>query len=56
MSWFYTDTRHPEGDARRYREFTTGDESDAWFARNDPEGVAWEYPDLASYLKVERAR
>ena len=53
--WFYTDARYPEGGDRRYKAFATGDEADAWFAENDPEGVAWEYPDLTSFLAVERA-
>ena len=56
MSWYYTDTRYPEVDERRYRRFATDVAAEAWFAQNDPEGVAWEYPDVATYLAVERAQ
>jgi hypothetical protein len=41
--WIYVDTRYEIGDKRHLELFATADAADAWFAENDPEGVAFAY-------------
>jgi hypothetical protein len=40
----YTDTSKQVGDANHLKVFATVDAGETWFAENDPEGVAFEYP------------
>jgi hypothetical protein len=40
----YTDTSKQVGDANHLKVFATVDDGETWFAENDPEGVAFEYP------------
>lgn len=46
--WVYVDTSRDVGDAQHLRVFATAEVADAWFKENDPEGVAFEYPVVAS--------
>ena len=42
--WIYVDTRKEVGDEDHLKVFSSTDAANAWFAENDPEGVAFEYP------------
>jgi hypothetical protein len=39
----YVDTRKQVGDRDHLKVFANRSAADAWFAKNDPEGVAFEY-------------
>ena len=39
----YVDTSKQVGDPDRLKVFANADAAEAWFAENDPEGVAFEY-------------
>jgi hypothetical protein len=39
----YVDTRKQVGDVEHIKVFADQDVAEAWFAENDPEGVAFEY-------------
>ena len=39
----YVDTSKQVGDKDHLKVFATPDAAEAWFAKNDPEGVAFEY-------------
>ena len=39
----YVDTSKQIGDLDHLKVFTNADAAEAWFAENDPEGVAFEY-------------
>lgn len=41
--WIYVDTSKSVGDPDNLKVVANRDAADAWFARNDPEGVAFEY-------------
>jgi hypothetical protein len=41
--WIYVDTSKEVGDADHLKVFADQDVADAWFAENDPEGVAFAY-------------
>src|SRR5207237_561819 len=41
--WIYVDTSKSVGDPNHLKVFVNRDAADAWFVRNDPEGVAFEY-------------
>jgi hypothetical protein len=41
--WAYVDTSKQVGDAEHIKVFANADAAEAWFAENDPEGVAFEY-------------
>ena len=41
--WIYVDTSKQVGDPDHLKVFASQDAADAWFAENDPEGVAFEY-------------
>ena len=41
--WIYVDTCKQVGDAEHAKVFATTNAAEAWFAENDPEGVAFEY-------------
>jgi hypothetical protein len=41
--WIYVDTSKQVGDKDHLKVFATEDAANAWFAENDPEGVAFEY-------------
>ena len=44
MSVFvYVNTNKQVGDAEHLKVFANRDAAEAWFAENDPEGVAFEY-------------
>jgi hypothetical protein len=45
--WIYVDTSKQVGDADHLRVFKTAEAAERWFAENDPEGVAFEYPIIA---------
>lgn len=42
--WVYIDTSKMIGDPDHVKAFATIEAAEAWFAQNDPEGVAFEYP------------
>jgi hypothetical protein len=50
--WIYVDTNKDVGDKDHLKVFATADAAEAWFAENDPEGVAFEY----SVIGTESAR
>ena len=39
----YVDTNKQVGDREHLKVFADADAAEAWFAENDPEGVAFEY-------------
>jgi hypothetical protein len=39
----YVDTSKQVGDWEHLKVFANADAAEAWFAENDPEGVAFEY-------------
>jgi hypothetical protein len=39
----YVDTRKQVGDPEHRKVFADAEAAEAWFAENDPEGVAFEY-------------
>jgi hypothetical protein len=41
--WIYVDTSKQSGDPNHLKVFANADAAEAWFAENDPEGVAFEY-------------
>lgn len=41
--WIYTDTSKRVGDEDHLKVFASEDAANAWFAENDPEGVAFLY-------------
>ncbi len=41
--WIYIDTNHEVGDRDHLKLFANYEAADAWFEKNDPEGVAFEY-------------
>jgi hypothetical protein len=41
--WVYVDTSKQVGDRDHLKVFANRDAADAWFAKQDPEGVAFEY-------------
>jgi hypothetical protein len=41
--WIYVDTSKQVGDPNHLKVFANQDAAEAWFAENDPEGVAFEY-------------
>ena len=41
--WIYVDASKQVGDPERLKVFANADAAEAWFAENDPEGVAFEY-------------
>ena len=41
--WIYFDTSKQVGDHEHLKVFANADAAEAWFAENDPEGVAFEY-------------
>jgi len=43
----YLDTSTQVGDPDHFKVFASADAAEAWFAENDPEGVAFEYPVIA---------
>ena len=43
----YLDTSTQVGDPAHFKVFASADAAEAWFAENDPEGVAFEYPVIA---------
>jgi hypothetical protein len=45
--WIYIDTSKLVGDVDHLKVFASEDAADTWFAENDPEGVAFEYPVLS---------
>jgi hypothetical protein len=44
--WIYVDTSKQVGDVDHLKVFASKDAAERWFAENDPEGVAFEYPVL----------
>jgi hypothetical protein len=43
MTVLYVDTSKQVGDPDHLKVFANADAAEAWFAENDPEGVAFEY-------------
>jgi hypothetical protein len=41
--WIYVNTAKQVGDPHHLKVFASRDAADAWFAKHDPEGVAFEY-------------
>ena len=41
--WVYVDTSKQVGDRDHLKVFANRDAAEEWFAKNDPEGVAFEY-------------
>lgn len=48
----YTDTNKAIGDADHLKVFASQEAADAWFRRNDPEGVAFEYEVMGTLRPV----
>jgi hypothetical protein len=46
--WIYVDTVRQIGDVDHLKVFADADATDRWFAENDPEGAAFEYPVVRS--------
>lgn len=44
----YVDTSKQVGDHNHLKVFANADAAEAWFAENDPEGVAFEYEVIES--------
>ena len=44
----YVNTSKQVGDVEHLKVFANGDAAEAWFAENDPEGVAFEYEVLGT--------
>jgi hypothetical protein len=44
--WIYVNTAADVGDVDHLKVFASKDAAERWFAENDPEGVAFEYPVL----------
>lgn len=42
--WIYVDTSKDVGDRDHLKVFADEDAADRWFAKNDPEGVAFKHP------------
>jgi hypothetical protein len=42
--WIYVDTDKNVGDPDHLKVFASNAAANAWFRKNDPEGVAFEYP------------
>ena len=42
--WIYVDTSKQVGDVDHLKVFATSDAANAWFNKNDTEGVAFPYP------------
>jgi len=42
--WIYVDSRKLVGDRDHLQVFADEDAAEAWFRKNDAEGVAFEYP------------
>jgi len=45
----YVDTSKLVGDKDHLRVFANSDAAEAWFEKNDPEGVAFEYPVIGTF-------
>jgi hypothetical protein len=43
-AWIYVNTNKDVGDVSHLKVFADEDAAEKWFAENDPEGVAFEYP------------
>jgi hypothetical protein len=41
--WIYVENSKEVGDVDHLKVFATEEVAEAWFAENDPEGVAFEY-------------
>jgi hypothetical protein len=41
--WIYVDSRYKVGDQNHLKVFSSADVARAWFAENNPEGVAFAY-------------
>ena len=46
--WVYYDTSKQMGDDGHLKVFATSDAAEAWFAKYDTEGVAFEFPVIGS--------
>ena len=46
----YVNTSKQVGDAEHIKVFADQDAADAWFEKNDPEGVAFEYEVIVRQL------
>jgi hypothetical protein len=42
--WLYVDTDKDVADPDHLKVFASETAADAWFRKNDPDGVAFEYP------------
>jgi hypothetical protein len=49
--WIHVDTSKQVGDEDHPKIFANEDAARAWFAENDPEGVAFEYQVVAQYKR-----
>jgi hypothetical protein len=52
--WVYVDVSKQVGDADHLKVFATEEAANAWFAANDPEGVAFEYEVRTSLMTTGR--
>jgi len=53
--WIYVDTNKQVGDPDHLKVFDSQEVANAWFAANDPEGVAFEHEVRSSLLSAGRA-
>ena len=51
----YVDTSKQVGDLEHIKVFANADAAEAWFAENDPEGVAFEYEVRSSPVTTREA-
>jgi hypothetical protein len=49
--WAYVDTSKNVGDPDHLKLFASEDAALEWFEKNDPEGVAFEYPVIQGYAR-----
>jgi hypothetical protein len=49
--WIYVDTNKKVGDVDHLKVFSNADVADAWFKKNDPEGVAFRYQVLKAEVE-----
>ena len=54
--WVYIDTSQQVGDRDHLKVFANRDAADAWFAKNDPEGVTFEYGVIGDWPDVRSGK
>lgn len=52
--WIYINTAREVGDVNHLKVFASEEAAERWFAERDPEGMAFEYPVIESYILGSR--